>query len=94
MFPGNKNCTESCIKYFPFQGTDMNICGAASILSAIILTKEVFLSSIAKYKKLPSSYSWFSKLEKYNKFLRNVFIVWYVNDAIDLSLINMKKEVV
>ena len=42
MFPGNKNCAESCIKYFPFQGTDMNICGAATILSAIILTRKCF----------------------------------------------------
>ena len=53
----------------------------------------MFLSRILKYKKLPSRNSWFSKLAKYNKFLRKLFILWHVNNVIDLLLTRSKPQV-
>ena len=52
----------------------------------------MFLSRILKYKKLPSRNSWFSKLAKYNKFLRKLFILWHVNNVIDLLLTRGKPQ--
>ena len=45
---GKNICTNKCMEGFPFQGTDASICGAASILSVVILTKQSFSSQISK----------------------------------------------
>ena len=89
----NINCTKRCIQHFPCQGNDMNICGVASIMSAIVLRNKRFISDILAHKKLPQIYSWLSKLERYSDFLRRVLIIWFLEKRIDLSLINMKTKV-
>lgn len=89
---GKNICTNKCIESFPFQGTDTNICGAASILSVVILTTQLFPSQISESiasKTLPEVFPWFHELEKYGGFLRRVLILWYLEKKIDLSLINM-----
>ena len=64
----NINCTKRCIQHFPCQGNDMNICGVASIMSAIVLRNKRFLSDILTQKKLSQIYFWWSKLEWYSDF--------------------------
>ena len=89
---GKNICTSKCIEGFPFQGTDASICGAASILSVVILTIQSFPSQISKAidsKTLTQVFSWLHELEKYGGFLRRVLISWYLEKKIDLSLINM-----
>ena len=89
---GKNICTNKCIEGFPFQGTDASICGAASILSGVILTIQSFPSQISKViasKTLTRVFSWVHELEKYGSFLRRVLILWYLEKKIDLSLINI-----
>ena len=64
----NINCTKRCIQHFPYQGNDMNICGVASNMSAIVLRNEGFMSDILIHKKLLQICSWLSKLERYSDF--------------------------
>ena len=89
-FRSNKHCTESCIKYVPFQSTDMNICGVATIMSAIVLTNDVLFSHIMKNSSLPRSFSWLKAFDSYSDFIRKTFIVWYIEEMIDLSLLKME----
>ena len=85
-------CTNNCMEGFPFQGTDTSICGAASILSVVILTIQSFpfqMSNVIASKTLTRVFSWVHELEKYGSFLRRVLILWYLEKKIDLSLISM-----
>ena len=85
-------CTNNCMESFPFQGTDTSICGAASILSVVILTIQSFpfqMSNVIASKTLTRVFSWVHELEKYGSFLRRVLILWYLEKKIDLSLISM-----
>ena len=95
-FRSNKHCTESCIKYVPFQGADINICGVATIMSAIVLINDALFSHIMKNSSLPRSFSWLKAFDTYSDFIRKTFIVWYIEETIDLSLLKMepsKKQV-
>ena len=89
-FRSNKYRTESCTKYVPFQSTDMNICGVATIMSAIVLTNDVLFSHIMKNSSLPRSFSWLKAFDSYSDFIRKTFIVWYIKEMIDLSLLKME----
>ena len=68
----------------------MNICGLASILSAVVLMNKSFVSQIMIHRRLAPCYSWFSNLDQYSDFLRRLLIIWYLDRRIDLSLINME----
>ena len=85
----NKKCNKNCIKHFKHQGSDMNICGLASILSAVVLIKKSFVKQTLIHRRLAPCYSWFSNLVYYGDFLRRVVIIWDLDSRIDLSLINM-----
>ena len=89
-FRGNKKCNNNCIQYFPYQGSDMNICGLASILSAVVLMNKSFVSQIMIHRRLAPCYSWFRNLDQYSDFLRRVLIIWCLDGRIDLSLTNME----
>ena len=39
-FQSNINCIKRCIQHFQYQGNYTNICGVASIMSAIVLKKK------------------------------------------------------
>lgn len=62
----NKHCTKFCVKYIPFKGADMKICGVATIMSAIVLTNDALFSYIMKNSLLPRSFSWLKAFKKYS----------------------------
>ena len=85
-------CTTKCIQGFPFQGNNGDICGAASIISAVLLTNQLLPSQILQaisWKTLPKVHPWLHELDRYGSFIRRVLISWYLEKKIDLSLINM-----
>ena len=64
-----------CLKT-PYQGTNMNICGIASLISAMVLLTQ---------EGRESSKSWLWSIKTYNSFTRAMFIHWFVRNKIDLS---------
>ena len=84
-----RQCTSSCIKYFLSQRNDMDLCGPASIVSAIVLSNDTFLSGILKAKSPLKRFSWLCILGKYSEFIRKVLVPRFVKREVDLSLLNM-----
>ena len=87
-------CTTKCIQGFPFQVNYGDICGVASIISAVLLTNQLFPSQILQavsQRTLPEVHPWLHELDIYGSFIRRVLISWYSEKKINLSLINMKK---
>ena len=85
-------CTTKCIQGFPFQRNNGDICGAASIIFAVLLTNQSLPSQILQvisWKALPKVYPWLHELDRYGSFIRRVLISWYLEKNINLSLINM-----
>ena len=85
-------CTTKCIQGFPIQGNNGDKCGAASIISAVLLTNKSLPSQILQvisWKALPKVYPWLHELDRYGSFIRRVLISWYIEKKINLSLINM-----
>ena len=85
-----RQCTNSCFKYFSSQRNDMDVCGPANIVSAIVLSNDTFLSGILKAKSPRKRFSWLCMLDKYSGFIRKVLVHWFVKREIDLSLLNME----
>ena len=81
--------TSSCMKYFPLQRIDVDVCDPASIVSEVVFSIDTFSSSILKTKSLPKRFSWLSMLDKYSEFIRKFLIAWFVKKEIDLSRLNM-----
>ena len=71
-----------------FQTNLMDVCGPASIVSAIVLSSDTLLSSILKTKSPPKRFCWLSMLDKYSEYIRKVLVAWFVKGKIDLSLLN------
>ena len=67
----------------------MDVCGSASIVSAIVLSNDTFLSGVLKTKSLLKRFSWICMLGKYSEFIRKVLVPRFVKREIDLSLLNM-----
>jgi len=56
----------------------MNICGLASLVSAMIL-------SVTEARDLPKEMEWLWKIDRYNNFCRAVFIDWFVKKKINTN---------
>ena len=68
----------------------MNICGVATIMSAIVLTNDALFSYIMKNSLLPRTFSWLKVFDSCSDSIRKIFIVWYIEETIDLSLLKME----
>ena len=84
-----RQCTSSCIEYFLSQRNDMDVCGPASIVSAIVVSNDTFLSGILKAKSLLKRFSWLCMMGKYCEFIRKVLVPRFVKREVDFSLLNM-----
>lgn len=71
----SRKCNKNCIKHFEHQGSDMNICGLASILSVVVLINKSFVMQTLIHRRLVPCYSWFSNLVYYG--VLYVLLVYY-----------------
>ena len=80
-------CVDGCFK-MPYQGPNMNICGAAAIFSALVLTQKDF-----DMKKPPNSVDWLVRIHEYNDFSRCLLIKWYIDRKVTANEIWSNKKV-
>lgn len=85
-------CKDKCIKFFPYQGPNKNICGVACLLSAILVTESSLVNHVQLSRSLPDNFRWLSKLHNYNNFARCLLMKWYVS-GIELKDIGLLDEV-
>ena len=89
--PKSDKCTAKCIKDFPFQGKNYNICGVAALLTALMLTDKSCFASINKERTVPSYFSWIGDLQRYVDFARGVMVTWLMEQSIDDSYIKQEE---
>ena len=73
--PKKVHCCKNDCLMVPYQGPNMNICGLASLISALSLT-------LTEAKELPKEMNWLRAIHRYNNFCRAVFVDWFVKKKI------------
>ena len=88
---GAQKCIYFCVKSFINQRNDMNVCGAAAIFSAIMMSDFKRETKIIPKRKMNRYHAWMNDLDSYSSFARNLLIKWYIDRAIDLSDIGLDR---
>ena len=86
-------CNSSCIRHFPYQGPNKNICGVACFFSAILMTQQSVVTSIYTDRMLPTNLKWMVQIHNFSLFSRCIMIKWYVEGAINIEDIGLQVEV-
>lgn len=75
---------------FPYQGLNQNMCGIASIFSAVLVSNENIRQCVLAKNDLPKEFEWLGKIYNYNYFTRTVLMKWYQTKAIKSIDIGIK----
>ena len=86
-------CDVNCVKNFPYQYPNLNICGIASLFVAYLLSFNAIRQLVISKSKMPSFLNWIFKISDYNDYLRMCFIKWFMIDGIDLNFTRCMSQV-
>ena len=88
---GAHKCVYLCVKSFINQRNDMNVCGAAAIFFAIMMSDFKIETEIIPKRKMTRYHAWMIYLDSYSSFARKLLIKYYIERAIDLSDIGLDR---
>ena len=81
------SCGPNCLKS-PFQGENMDICGLACLIAAMIFSE--YSENLLDKSHLLDNLSWVTELDKCDVFVRKYFICSFMKNCIDFSLLYPK----
>ena len=82
-------CTSQCTTYYPNQRENQDICGAASIIGAIILSSEAG-DLLVGGNRFPHNLSWMKCIDAHAEYVRKTMVDWLVNGQIRYADLGLK----